>query len=75
MQMEELLTSVQVATRLGMHPDQVHYHERKGRIPSVRIGRSVRFVESRIDRWLETGGNPTLNPPSSHDESREVGNG
>ena len=54
--MKELLSADQVAARLGLHPDQVYYHARKGQIPSVRIGRSVWFVEDQIDRWLETGG-------------------
>ena len=56
--MKELLTADQVAARLGIHPDQVYYHARKGQIPSVRIGRSVWFVEDQIDRWLEAGGTP-----------------
>lgn len=59
--MGELLSAVQVAVRLGMHPDQVYYHVRLGRIPCVRIGRSVRFVESQIERWLEEGG--SAGPP------------
>jgi excisionase family DNA binding protein len=54
--MENLLTADQVAVRLGLHPDQIYYHARMGHIPSVRIGRSVWFVEDQIDRWLETGG-------------------
>jgi len=56
--MVRLLTADQVAVRLGFHPDQIYYRARKGQIPSVRIGRSVWFVEDQIDRWLEAGGTP-----------------
>ena len=56
--MKELLTVDQVAARLGLHPDQIYYHARKGQIPSIRIGRSVWFVEDQIARWQEAGGTP-----------------
>jgi predicted DNA-binding transcriptional regulator AlpA len=55
-EMENLLTAEDVAVRFGMLPSQIYYHARLGRIPCVRIGRSVRFVWSQIERWIEEGG-------------------
>ena len=67
--MSRLLTAVQVACRIGMHPDQVYYHARKGQIPSIRIGRCIRFSEDQIERWLEAGGTPK--PDRGCDDSCE----
>jgi len=54
--MENLLRANDIAARFGMLPSQIYYHARLGRIPCVRIGRSIRFVGSQIERWIDDGG-------------------
>ena len=73
--MEDLLTADQVGARLGIHPDQVYYHARKGHIPCVRMGRSVWFVESQIERWAEQGGSLTRTDSGINVNGEEVRHG
>jgi excisionase family DNA binding protein len=54
--MERLLNASDVARKLGIPVRQIHYHARMGNLPAVRLGRAVRFVESRVDRWMAEGG-------------------
>ena len=48
-----LLTVAEVASRLRVKPDYVYRLERRGDIPSVRIGRKIRFRSSDIDKYLK----------------------
>ena len=57
--MEKLMTSDEIAERLGMKTEWVWAQARAGRIPHVRLGRYRRFRESAVEAWLsdlETGG-------------------
>ena len=47
-----LLTAREVARLLRLHEKTVRRMIREGRLPCLRIGRSVRFVVDDIDRWL-----------------------
>ena len=49
----ELLTAEEVAYLLGMGVDWVYAQTRKGRIPHIRLGRSVRYRRQAILDWLE----------------------
>lgn len=48
--MSSLLTADQVAADLGVSKDWIYSEVRAGRIPHVRLGRSVRFRAAAIRR-------------------------
>ena len=48
-----LLTAPQVAAALGFTVDWVYRKAKKGELPSVKIGSSVRFREDQILEYLE----------------------
>jgi excisionase family DNA binding protein len=49
---EKLLTSRELAEHLNVHESWVRTEERLGRIPSVRLGRYVRFKLTEVERTL-----------------------
>jgi excisionase family DNA binding protein len=49
---EKLLTAGQLAERLNLPESWVRSEERAGRIPSVRLGKYVRFKLSDVERTL-----------------------
>jgi|SRR5580704_7635320 hypothetical protein len=49
---EKLLTSRGLADHLNVHESWVRTEERLGRIPSIRLGRYVRFKLSEVERTL-----------------------
>src|SRR5271169_4854863 len=49
---EKLMTAVELAKRLGVPESWVRTEERMGRIPSVRLGKYVRFKLSEVERAL-----------------------
>ncbi len=49
----ELLTAEEVAHLLGMGIDWIYSQTRKGRIPHIRLGRTVRYRRQAILDWLE----------------------
>jgi excisionase family DNA binding protein len=49
---ENLLTAGELAERLGVPESWVRTEERAGRIPSVRLGKYVRFKLSDVERTL-----------------------
>lgn len=49
---EQLLTAPAVARLLGLHPKTVYELSRQGTIPSVKIGRALRFRSSDLEAWL-----------------------
>ena len=51
---DKLLTAGELANRLGVRESWVRTEERAGRIPSVRLGRYVRFKWPEVDRALAT---------------------
>jgi excisionase family DNA binding protein len=48
-----LLNADEVAERLGMTRGFVYRLAREDRIPHVRLGRTYRFRDEAIARWLE----------------------
>ena len=46
---DDLLTAEQFAKKLGVSSDWVYRSARTGQIPSVRLGRRVRFLSSDVD--------------------------
>ncbi len=53
-----LLTADQVAEILQISKARVYDNARSGIIPSVRIGRLIRFSEKALDDWIARGGTP-----------------
>lgn len=49
----KLLTPDEVAARLGIARKTVIVWAREGRLPSIRVGRFVRFDPAEFDRWLD----------------------
>lgn len=45
-----LLTVREVADRLRLHPGTVYRLARAGALPSLRVGRSIRFQADEIER-------------------------
>jgi excisionase family DNA binding protein len=50
-----LLSITDAATRLGVTERYVRRLVHERRVPFYKVGRLVRFRESDLDRWLETG--------------------
>lgn len=69
-QPEGLWTVEKVAEFLEMHPQTVYAKSRLGEIPSLKIGRSLRFRPEDIRAWVATHerGEPAESPcMASHD--------
>jgi excisionase family DNA binding protein len=55
-----LLTAHEVAEIIGMTVDYVYALSRRDGIPHLRFGRTLRFREEAIKRWLEASERGTL---------------
>ena len=56
---ERLLTTAEVQRRLGCSRTTIHYFRQDGDFPEpIRLGRSVRFREADLDRWIQDRANP-----------------
>jgi excisionase family DNA binding protein len=51
---EPLLTAVEAAALLKIHPKTLQRMARRGRIPARRIGDLWRFRASELDAWLQS---------------------
>lgn len=47
-----LLVAEEVAAMLRVEPATVRQWARDGTVPHVRIGRSIRFSEPELERWI-----------------------
>ena len=67
---DRLLTAVEVAERLQLATDFVYGLARRGAIPHLRFGRTVRFRGEAIDCWLEAEeqGRITATPTNNTEE-------
>jgi excisionase family DNA binding protein len=50
--MRKLLTSEQVADKLGKPVSWVYNNLRLERIPFIKLGNQYRFVDEEIDAWI-----------------------
>ena len=46
----KLYTANEMAEMLDVHPRTIRRLGREGKIPRVKVGRSVRFIEPKIER-------------------------
>lgn len=51
-----LMTVDEVAKRLQMDRNYIYTLAKRGRIPSMKIGKYRRFVPAQIDTWMNSGG-------------------
>jgi len=51
-----MLTAPEAARFLRVRAPQIYALARDGTIPSVRVGRAVRFDRERLLRWIDGGG-------------------
>jgi excisionase family DNA binding protein len=49
---ESLLSASEAASLLGIHPNTLLLWARGGRVPSLRLGRRVKFRASSLNEWL-----------------------
>ena len=59
---EELIDASELASRLNLAKSAVYEHARSGRLPSVRIGRHVRFNLAAVLAALRRSGNGSSGP-------------
>jgi len=57
-----LLNSRETARTLGISERKLWTMTKEGEIPSLRLGRSVRYSTNALDRWIEK----LQNPGNSH---------
>ena len=50
---EPLITAIQAASLLQIHPNTLLMWARHGKVPSIRLGRRVAFRASQLNRWLK----------------------
>jgi len=50
---EKLLTAKELAVELGVKLSTVYYWTHIGYVPTVKMGRLIRFRRSSIYKWLE----------------------
>ena len=50
----EVMTVSEVAEYLRINPQTVYRKAKAGELPSVRIGRAIRFRRSELEAWLKT---------------------
>ena len=50
---EALLSAIQAAALLNLHPNTLLLWARNGKIPCIRLGRRVVFRASVLNKWLE----------------------
>ena len=55
----ELMTANELAEYLGVTSDTIYRKARTGEIPSIRIGRLLRFSRETIETWLRQGATHT----------------
>ena len=50
--MGEVMSARELAALLGLKENTVYRKVRRGEIPAVRIGRSIRFPRRQMEEWL-----------------------
>ena len=65
----KLLTAAEAADLLNVTEWRVYQLAREDRIPTVRLGRLVRFSPDAVKQWIDSGGSPT---PSSRQSANST---
>jgi excisionase family DNA binding protein len=56
-----LLQADEVAAMLGVSVQRVYALAREGLLPSVKLGRQVRFDSKQLEEWIKSGGTELIN--------------
>lgn len=56
-QREKYLTIDEVCEMTGLAKPTIYQKNSKGKIPSIKLGKQIRFKESSILKWLNSKGN------------------
>jgi excisionase family DNA binding protein len=67
-----VLTAKEVAERLQLSERWVAEQARAGRIPSVRLGRAMRFTEAQVVEIIASGDRPVQEPTEPRGLRRRV---
>lgn len=49
----EVMTVIEVAEYLRINPQTVYRKAKAGELPTLRIGRAIRFRRTELDEWLK----------------------
>ena len=63
MTLPRLLTPREVADQMNVHPRTVQRWAREQTIPSIRIGKLIRFNEADLAQWLEASRTASIPNP------------
>ena len=72
---EELLTPRETAIFLRWSLATVYSYASRRRLPSVKVGRSLRFRRTDLERLVKAGLRPALRPLHSQDPGEGEGGG
>jgi nitrogen PTS system EIIA component len=61
----EIMTVNEVADYLRVNPQTVYRKAKSGELPSVRIGRAIRFRRDTLEDWLKGLANSRQNTPQA----------
>jgi excisionase family DNA binding protein len=53
--MVKILTIDELSERLKIPKKTIYKWVREGKIPCRKLGKHLRFIESEIDQWLQSG--------------------
>lgn len=71
MTISKLVSADEVAAVLGVTTARVYEMARQGVLPSVRLGRQIRFDPDRIKAWIDSGGQ-ALSDGWRHDKEAKL---
>jgi excisionase family DNA binding protein len=60
--MAEVMSARELAALLGLTENTVYKKVRRGEIPAVRIGRSIRFPRKQMEDWLQSQTRAEIKP-------------
>ncbi len=52
----EMMTVAEVAEFFRLHQNTIYLRVEAGELPCFRIGKSIRFFRSQIEKYIEDGG-------------------
>jgi excisionase family DNA binding protein len=58
----EVLTALELASYLRIHPTTVYKLAKRGELPAFKVGGDWRFKRSSIEKWLESRKNRWTDP-------------
>lgn len=67
----ELMDAKELAEALGLGRWRIYELARRGQIPCLRVGGSIRFDVEKVEAWLRAGGTPSMPEPGSVDGRKQ----